>query len=149
MTGWGTGVYDLSPVCDILQQGQDSMTQAMLTGRQRARTRTRGERMKRYKLERDGDVDVTFEGDLVASVDSRKYGTVKPDADRWSEIRLYKTASGKIVAHEIGNTKMPGERVFRQVYICDSKSELVEELGGNWLAKKLYDSVGIEASEEI
>ena len=88
--------------------------------------------MKRHTLERDDDVDVSFEGEKIASVDSREYG--KPDLSRWFEIHLYRTNGGKIVAHEIGNTKKPGERRFFQVYVCDTKEELVRKLGSGWPA---------------
>lgn len=60
--------------------------------------------MTSFRLPRTGDVDLAFEGTLLADESSRA-----GDASRWTEVRIYSTDSGKFVTEMVGRSIRPGE----------------------------------------
>jgi hypothetical protein len=60
--------------------------------------------MSTFHLARSGDVDVEFDGDLLADESSRT-----GDQPRWTQVRIYRTASQKFVTEVIGKSAIPGE----------------------------------------
>jgi hypothetical protein len=57
---------------------------------------------KTYRLIRPGAVDLVFDGVLLAERSSRRPGD--ESQTHWTEMRLYRTASGKYVTEVIGRT---------------------------------------------
>lgn len=106
--------------------------------------------MKTYTLNRDGDRNVRFTGEKLAAVTSKDY-----NSNRWTEIDIYRTAKGKLVAHIVYRTQWQGENDRSSVVICDSEDTLVESLRDDycgqldWVAKEALAAAGIECVEEI
>lgn len=95
-------------------------------------------------LKCDDDLDVSFTGEELASVSSWKEGS-----QRWTELDLYRTAGGTLICHEIGASKVEGERTRFAVHTADSEPDLIEQVGTGWLAKELYRAAGIKAVNTI
>lgn len=54
-----------------------------------------------YHFEREGDVDLTFEGDVIADVSSEE-----PSKQFWTEHRIYKAVkTGKYVVETVGKAR--------------------------------------------
>lgn len=103
--------------------------------------------METITLDRDQAPDVRFTGEKVAHVSSfRQSG---PGSQRWTELNLYKTKSGKWVCQEVGMSLWVGEETRYSVHIAETDKELVDSLGAGSLAKDLYYSAGIECVEDI
>lgn len=78
--------------------------------------------MTEYKLQRDGDSPVAFAGELLNEADSQ--GHQGPTENRWYQVRIYRTMSGKFVV-EIGfRTHWQGESDRNWVEICDTPAEV-------------------------
>ena len=100
-----------------------------------------------YQLMDDKGPDITFTGLFVGAVSSKDD---KPQVDgRWTELALYRTGSGKYVVSQVGNSTVEGEVTRYRTYVADSESELVEKVGYGWLAKNLYDLVGISHAKSL
>lgn len=98
-----------------------------------------------YTLARDEGPDVRFQGERIAHVSSRR-----PDNDdRWTELSLYRSTGGKLIAHQVGRTIWQGEHDRHAVFVCEGVSELTRYLGYGWLAKSLYEAAGVDSAEEI
>lgn len=69
--------------------------------------------MTTFHVPRSDNVDLIFDGEILADVSSQR-----PGNDHWTEIRIYRTGSDRYVTERIGRTTVPGEydRVFVNVY---------------------------------
>ena len=112
-----------------------------------ARHLERGNDMETIELSRDDGPDVSFQGEQIASASS--YNHQGPRNIRWTELVLYRTAGGKFVCAEVGQTIWGGERTRRGVHIADSAAGLIESLSYGWLAKELYEKAGIDHAEIV
>jgi hypothetical protein len=65
-----------------------------------------------YRLLRDGDIDLEFDGELLVELSSHVDGM-----NRWTETRIYKTNSGQWVTEVVGKTTVIGEVDRRQVAV--------------------------------
>lgn len=72
-----------------------------------------------FRLERTGALDIEFEGSVLADLSSRE-----DDADRWTEIRIYKSSTGRYVTEVIGRTIVPGERDRVDVRVVELPEDL-------------------------
>ena len=94
--------------------------------------------MTHFVIERAGDVDLAFDGECLIDVSSRK-----PGQDYWTEIRIYRTDSGKYVSEHVGCSAL-GERDRRNVQVVDDPAQLREALKrrkkapGETVAKPAY-----------
>jgi hypothetical protein len=79
--------------------------------------------MSQHRLQRPGRVDLAFEGELLADATSHMAGQ-----QRWQELRLYRTDSGKYVLEEIGRTEVPHEIDHRRVWVLDTPGEVRTKL---------------------
>lgn len=108
--------------------------------------------MTEITLPRDGDRDLRFTGELIAEASSSA-NNVRSDYSgapgRWAELALYRTASGKLVAQEVGRTQWEGEHDRHSAWVCETEAEVIDALGTGWLAKMLYEAAEIECIEEI
>lgn len=80
--------------------------------------------MDRYRLPRPGQLDLAFEGVLLADISSRD----EEHQERWSEIRIYKTSTEKYVTEMIGKSIVRGERDRVQIHVADTPAEVIEGL---------------------
>lgn len=79
--------------------------------------------MTAYRLERDGDRDLEFDGRLLATASSREDGR-----DRWTELRLYATATGGWVLHRLGQSSRPGETTRYSAKACVTVDDVYRAL---------------------
>lgn len=90
------------------------------------------------RLDRNDDLPLEFDGRLIADQSTRFDPPVSTKTsvrwnstegrNRWSELRLYATASGKWVIELVGESVEPGEETFRNVVVCDNPAALVPAL---------------------
>lgn len=100
--------------------------------------------METFELQNDNGPDYRLEGEELAQVTSRGN-----DSTRWSNLFLYRTAKGTLVAHEVGVSQWEGETTRYTVHVAADEQELIGILGYGWLAKKLYDAADIEHAQAI
>jgi hypothetical protein len=105
-----------------------------------------------WHLPRDGAADVRFEGDRLAFVSSCDAERRTP---RWTEISVFRTQAGRLVAWVVGRTTVEGERDRSQVYVCDTKEALQDALardnGGRLgsLSKDVLGGAGLACVEDV
>ena len=97
-----------------------------------------------YHLKNDGDFELEFDGELLASVSSHS-----PTSRRWTELNLYKTATGKYVVQSIGRSNVSGEVDMFACHVYDNTYELMQNTGRGKLAVDLYKQGGITATKRI
>lgn len=103
---------------------------------------------KSYSLKRDTGPDVAFYGEKIAEVDSRDYKRGARQ-ERWTEMVMYKSGSGKIVVSISGRSIVPGEVDRLKVKVCEDIEEVFKKVGFSHLAKALYEEAGIKAEVHI
>lgn len=79
--------------------------------------------MQTFTVKRDGDVSLVFDGLLLGSASSRR-----PDADRWFEVKIFKTTGGTYVVAGAGRSALPGERDRCWAVTCAEPLEVVRAL---------------------
>lgn len=77
---------------------------------------------KMIRLSRDNEPDLEFDGELVASSNSR----IDHDQARWTELKVYLTTRHKWVFQILGRSAIAGEITRSKVVICKTKQELAE-----------------------
>ena len=105
-----------------------------------------------FTVIRDNNRDIRFSGELIAEASSSadKAGSdYSGSTGRWTELRLYKTTAGKFICEQIGRTQWQGEHARHSAAVCDDAEAMIEFFGTGWLAKELYDKVGIDAAETV
>jgi hypothetical protein len=76
--------------------------------------------MTAYQLARPGQIYLSFEGELLAEVDSKD----SDDQRRWTEIRIYRTDTDRWVTEIIGRSLVRGEKDRTKVAVCDTPAEV-------------------------
>lgn len=99
--------------------------------------------MQRYELDIDQAPAIAFAGVQLAKVAS------EPANARWTELALYRTASGKYICHSIGRSQHRGEHDRYSGQICETEAEVIKFFGHRWLAKDLYQQAGIKNVTEV
>jgi hypothetical protein len=105
--------------------------------------------MTAFRIERSGALDLEFNGELLADVSSRL-----DNQPRWTEVRIYKTSSGKYVTETLGLSEYRGERERRDVQIVDNVPGLVTALhrtgegGRRYLTKTALDALDEAALQD-
>ena len=84
------------------------------------------DKSKRFKVSRDGDKDLSFTGVLISSSSDFEYQG--PQNSRWSEIRIYRTDSGKYVVAQVYRTQWQGEEDSHRADVCESAAAVLELL---------------------
>lgn len=103
--------------------------------------------MEQFELERDDDRPLRFTGELLAEASSKRHEG--PASNRWQELRLYRSAAGKLIAQRIGRTIWVNERNRYEAAICADEQAVVEYFGLGDTAKLLYHPAGIDVAEQI
>lgn len=80
--------------------------------------------MPTFRLIRPATVDLVFNGELLADVSSKD----DPGQTHWTEIRIYRTDSGKYVAETIGCSAVPSQRSRIVVRVVDSAEQVAKAL---------------------
>ena len=102
--------------------------------------------METIELYVDNEPDIQFCGELIAEVSS--YRAFENDS-RWTELDLYRTASGKFICHQIGRTRWVGEKDRYKAAVCKTTNEVIDFFGYGRLAKELYELADIDANKKI
>jgi hypothetical protein len=103
--------------------------------------------METFLLKCDGDRDLKFKGELIASAsssDDRERQDYSGSVGRWSTMSLYMTEGGKYIATHIRHTRWRGERTSYSTAVLDDSESVIEFFGQDWLAKRLYEVAEIE-----
>lgn len=79
--------------------------------------------MTEFRINRDNNAVLTFEGVVLATTSSRRAGQ-----NRWTELTLYKTDSGKYVIESIGKSDLDGETDRTTAKIADSPAGVRKSL---------------------
>lgn len=106
----------------------------------------------KYVVDRDGERDLVFAGDILAQVSS--HSNVGPQQNRWTEIDIYRTRKGKYIVAIRGRTCWQGEINRHEAHVCDDEAAVIRALSqdGTYisdLAKKAMDEAEIEYNENI
>lgn len=96
-----------------------------------------------YRVLRQGQPDLVFQGRLLANVQSEFRG------NRSHVLQLYQTPKGKYVAVLVGLSMWLGERTTVKCCVCNSREEVAQFFGYSELAKSLYRLVGMETVERV
>lgn len=78
---------------------------------------------EQHVIERDGDMPLRFTGTQIASASSHE-----PGKDRWTELTLYRTTTGRYVLHEEGLSDVDGEEDRSTGYAADDAATLIAGL---------------------
>lgn len=108
--------------------------------------------MQTITIERDGDLNIRFTGELVAeasSSDNKVARDYSGSTGRWTVLRLYRSRSGKFVCASEGRTRWKSEHTRYSAAICETEAEVIAFFGTGWLAKELYVGAGIDAVVEV
>lgn len=108
--------------------------------------------MKEHTITRDGERDIIFTGELIASVSSspeQSRSDYSGSTGRWTELSLYRTKGGKYVCESIGRTQWQGEHDRHSGAVCDTPEAVCEFFGNGWLAKELYAATEIDCAEHV
>lgn len=76
-----------------------------------------------YNLARDNNVDLSFDGTLLSDVSSRT-----DSSPRWTEIRIYHTATDKFVCEIVGESLVSGEEPRRKAIVANTPKALRKSL---------------------
>ena len=96
---------------------------------------------------RDGKRDLRFKGERIANVSDEWQN--ESQQNRWSELSIYRTSSGKYVVHKRYRTCWVGESDGDAAVICSSPKEVYDCLVGkdgelSSLSKKLLQKTAEE-----
>lgn len=110
------------------------------------------ETMETITLENDNAPAIRFTGELVAETSSSNNNAssyYSGHTGRWTTLKLYKTKGGKFVAQSIGHTQWQGEHDRHKSAVCEDEAAVIAFFGHGWLAKDLYEEVGIEDVQDV
>ena len=80
--------------------------------------------MPSFNIPRTSQTAIAFEGELLAHVSGKDIPSVQKNP-RWHEINLYRTASGKYVAHVAFKCDSRYDNERDDVQVCKSPDEIV------------------------
>jgi hypothetical protein len=103
--------------------------------------------MSEFVIPRDDARNLKFSGECISRVSTKSYRG--PASNRWLELALYRTSSGKFVCQRIGRTIWEGERDRHEACVASDVAGVVEFFGFSDPAKRLYDEAGIDYSEQV
>lgn len=83
-----------------------------------------------FRLERPSSLPLNFEGWLLGHVDSRDHMSEhsRKYRDRWADISIYRTTTGKWVVAQIGKTREPDGEERGVVRVCETPAEVLAAL---------------------
>lgn len=96
-------------------------------------------------LERTGKADLTFKGRELAATTSNPDGI----KERWTELKVFKTVSGKYVTQILGFSNIKGEVTRSTVDVADNPEDIPNLLGFGNLAKEIYKQLKMMLSQRL
>ena len=102
---------------------------------------------EKITVQRDNNSSLSFDGTLLGSASSLDNNN--QSGGRWTELELYESAAGSYVCSEICRTIHDDEHDKFRASVRGNTERVIEFFGHRWLAKELYDDVGIEDVETI
>lgn len=97
-----------------------------------------------YRIPRIKNTDLILEGTILCDLSSKSH-----DAQaHWSEVRIYKTDSGKWVTESVGRSIVPGERDKRRVKIHASVDTVRSGISRNDRNGVFITTIGLQALRE-
>ncbi len=103
-----------------------------------------------FIVKRDDKPKLQFNGRLlaaVASVPDRGSPDFSGNIERWTELKLYRTAGGKLICHQRKLDWWGDHLVSSTATVCDTKEEVIAFFGHGWLADHLYADAEITDAE--
>lgn len=97
--------------------------------------------MEHFRLRRHGQPDLEFDGDILADVSSKDD---EPDKIRWTEIRIYRSKSGKYIAEVVGKSRQEDERDRMKVTVLNDPAQFGQVLmvaGHNYLTDLALEAI--------
>lgn len=85
--------------------------------------------MEEFTLERSGQVPITFRGRQIACRDGERNRHAQ-EMSRYHDLAIYQTTRGRYLVQIQWRTRYQGEEGHDYVAVCDSLSEVAEELAG-------------------
>jgi hypothetical protein len=107
-----------------------------------ATTTTTETETARYRLPRDGDRDLVFDGVLLGDGEDGTGGEFRRDWTRGERVSLYRTAGGRLIAYVHRWTRWQGERNHDAAGVCDELSAADEDGGAAHLLSWLREQGG-------
>lgn len=101
-------------------------------------------------IPRDGTTPLRFTGIELGHADS-----FEPGKQRWSELTLYRTDTGKYVVHGEGVTDVPGEDNRNWAAVCDNPEDVLKSLyrvndkGTHYLTRMAQDLLDQAAAKDL
>jgi len=85
-----------------------------------------------FRIERPGNTPLRFDGWRIAHVDSRDLWSEhqRQARDRWADVSIYRTDSGKWVYAQVGKTSDPNFRERAVVRVCNTPADVYKALTG-------------------
>lgn len=80
--------------------------------------------MQTITLNRTGDRPLKFAGEMITEADTRE--NQGPGQNRWWELALYRSDSGKYVLAIEYHSQWQGEHASHTAYVCDDAEDLTE-----------------------
>lgn len=100
--------------------------------------------MEPFRIERQTDIPLEFTGDKLVDLHSRD----DERQERWQEIRIYRTNTGKYVTELVGQSTVRGERAFRTVKVVDNPAAVRQALKREKAGREFLNDLALEALEE-
>lgn len=108
--------------------------------------------MKKFKVKRDGERDLSFTGELIATAETSPNNArsdYSGSVGQWTELELYRTAAGKYICSRAEKTQWQGSNHSYEAAAAGTHAEVVEFFGLDDLAKELYQGAEIDADEQV
>lgn len=99
--------------------------------------------MSSFRVARHSERDLAFDGDLLADRTSHVDG-----ASRWTEVRIYRTDTGRYVAETVGVSTMPGEHNRMTVRVLDTAAEVPDALRMTSGGRTYLTDLALDALDE-
>ena len=99
-----------------------------------------------YEIERDNERNLRFFGVMLCSVSSR---SGNPPSKRWTQLEMFITEKGKLVAVKRGQTDIEDEQPRCTAKVIDSVDDILDFFGYGRLSKQLYYYLSIDVTDEI
>lgn len=94
-----------------------------------------------FTVERHADVPLEFAGTILADLTTRE----DESQTHWTELRLFKTDSGKYVVESVGCTTVPGQHPLIKVDVCDDARAVRFALTRHDKGRKYMTDLALEA----
>ncbi len=132
-----TATFDTSGCTDMNRTGENKMTQT---------------EPQNFLVPRDDKPSLQFDGQLLAemaSVPDIGSSDFSGNTRLWTELKLYRTAGGKLICHQHKLSRWAGHLVSSTAAVCDTKDEVIAFFGHGWLAGRIYADAEIEDVELV